>query len=63
MTRKRASANCGTSGRDFVMRALPGQKWPGTADSGAIEGAAILVFAVAVSIIAVPAWPLRKLRT
>ena len=42
------------SGRKFVVRALAGQQWPRAADSGAVERAAVGVFAVTVAVVAMP---------
>src|SRR5580692_1215090 len=42
------------------MGALTGQQRPGPSDSCAVERGAIFVFAVAVAIVAIPRWTVRK---
>ena len=49
------------AGRELVMRALAGQQRPGPADAGAVEGPAILVLAVAVAVVALPARTARQI--
>src|SRR5260370_27870982 len=42
------------------MAALAGQQWPCAAESAAVIGGARLVLAIAIVIVAPPAWTLRK---
>ena len=44
------------------MSAFAGQQRPGAADPGAVERGTVFVFAVAVAIVAIPAWALRQSR-
>src|SRR5262249_26041863 len=53
----------GTAGGEFVMRALSRQEWPRTAQTSAVEGAAVFVFAIPIAVVSVPARALRKLGT
>ena len=48
------------AGRQLVVRPLAGQQRPDAADAGAVIGAAVLVLAVAVAVIAAPAGPVRQ---
>src|SRR5271166_3057969 len=42
-----------------VVSAFPGEKRPGTADSGSVKRRAVFVLPVTVAVVAVPARPLR----
>src|SRR6266478_7637821 len=50
----------GTSCRQLVMGALARQQRPGPSDAGSVEGRAIFVLAVAVTVVAIPARALRQ---
>src|SRR5260370_40251742 len=47
----------------FIVSSFAGEQRPGAADAAAVEGRAILMLAVAVAVVAVPAGALRQLDT
>src|SRR5437870_11849829 len=49
-----------SAGSQLVMAALAGQQWPATASAGSIIGAAVVLLAVTIVIVAPPAWTLRQ---
>ena len=60
ITVSKASASSRWPARNCVVSALPCQQGPRSANAGAVEGGAVLVFAVAVAVIAIPAGTLRQ---
>ena len=59
--RSKRPASRGSAGREFVMGALSGKERPQSADARTVERAAVIVLAIAVAVIAPPAWSGRQL--